>query len=581
MLARFLTPERSSGQLVGSLLRSACEKLDLLRGVAGEALCRVLHPPFPLPQLPHLAQAETLRAAFPPPPPSALSWLGAERLAGAVDSGIGSSEAEGGLAAAAAAGLVPLVQLGGSTGPSPADDAAAGDEGPEEAEEAEAQDGRSVGSTDAAAASASPADADISDGAAGRVDEATGAEAAVDSGVIQWSLPHHSFPRLVPLLGADHPYIAPIVAGLVTAVGGLSESVVKQSGAALGAWAVGAARAGQLPLLHEVAAAVAALLRPRPLQSWDVLVEGPAGGGAGGAAGPGYYTVGAVGQGGHDPSMSRWFKEILGAAAGGGGGGGAGAGSKGSGGSAVSVAPSKLEVRLVTPALRTLDLLLRSGALDCLAPPAYPTFIPDALAAAAKRAHAARDDSARVLAACEVHLAALHLPPPVRQLALCGVLDVLGHPFPRLRRGAAERLYVRLLTLEEGALPLHETAEGEGAARAGDDAAPAEGVSAAASAAGAEAASLEAALACLTDTPWDAPVRQVLPARDRLYGLLGLRVPARRSGADPAIFAGTSAEAGGHAAEGAFSFAQRAPGAGGDGGEDAGGYGALVREMGF
>jgi hypothetical protein len=590
VLARFLTPDRSSGQLVGSLLRAACEKLDLLRGVAGEALCRVLHPPFPLPHLPHLAHAEALRAAFPPPPPSALSWLGAERLAGPADSGGSSSAAEGGLAAAAAAGLVPLVLLGGGVGPSSADDAAAGDEGLEEAEEAEEaeEDGRSVGSTDAAAAPSSPADADTSGGAAGGGDETTGGEAAGGCGVIQWSLPHHSFPRLVPLLGAGRPYVAPIVAGLVTAVGGLSESVVKQSGAALGAWAVAAARAGQLPLLHEVAAAVAALLRPRALQSWDVLVEGPAGGGAGGAAGPGYYTVGAVGQGGHDPSMSRWFKEILGAAAGGGVGSGAGASSKGSG-SAASGAPSKLEVRLVTPALRTLDLLLRSGALDCLAPPAYPTFILDALAAAAKRAHAARDDSARVLAACEVHLAALHLPPPVRRAALCGVLDVLGHPFPRLRRGAAERLYVRLLTLEDGSLPLRETAEDGGGAGADADAAPADAGSAAAATAAAgvaaEAASLEAALACLTDTPWDAPVRQVLPARDRLYGLLGLRVPARRSGTDPAIFAGTSAEAGGHAAEGAFSFAQRAgsgaPGGGGDGGEDAGGYGALVREMGF
>jgi hypothetical protein len=55
-----------------------------------------------------------------------------------------------------------------------------------------------------------------------------------------------------------------------------------------------------------VAKACLALARPRKLQPWDIYVDGASGGTSSAAMNLGGYTS-------NDPSMSRWFMNILGA----------------------------------------------------------------------------------------------------------------------------------------------------------------------------------------------------------------------------------------------------------------------------
>lgn len=287
----------------------------------------------------------------------------------------------------------------------------------------------------------------------------------------------------------------------------------------------GAART--LPL---VAAAALAVIRPHAMRPWDELVAGASGarvGGGGGAMSMGGYT------GGYDPSMARWFKEILGAE-----GGGDAAGASGGGGGGRAAAATKLDNRLVTPGLRTLDVLLAAGALTgCSA-----GWGLDVLASARRRAQNAREDAVRIMAAGAVALGLLGAGEPVRTTAAVLLLDLLGHTFPRVRKVTAEALYVKAMTVGDALLP---------------PGAPAP-------------ASLDGALSLLTATAWDADLPAVLVARDALYPLLAVAMPAARSGADPAIF-GAKPSAGGGGGKG---------GAAGDG-EDDGSYGALVREMGY
>lgn len=173
----------------------------------------------------------------------------------------------------------------------------------------------------------------------------------------------------------------------MTSVGGLSESVVKHSAAALLAWAKGPSATPHA--LAVLGRSLTALLRARPKMPWDVYVDA-AGGGAGGglAAAPGSARA-MGGFGAYDPTsesqaawchghagvcpaafkcvcrayvpvplllasaaVSRWFANILG------------------GGLAErpvdDASTVKVDSRLVTPALRTIETLLRDGAFDVL-----------------------------------------------------------------------------------------------------------------------------------------------------------------------------------------------------------------------
>jgi hypothetical protein len=83
-------------------------------------------------------------------------------------------------------------------------------------------------------------------------------------------------------------------------------SVVKHSSHALLKWAQDMSRSHEYESIAGVANACLALARPRKLQPWDVYVDGASGGTSSAAMNLGGYTS-------NDPSMSRWFMNILGA----------------------------------------------------------------------------------------------------------------------------------------------------------------------------------------------------------------------------------------------------------------------------
>ena len=92
------------------------------------------------------------------------------------------------------------------------------------------------------------------------------------------------------------------------------------------------------------------------------------------------------------------------------------------------------------------------------------------------------------------------MPNPVGSAAMTSVLDLMGHLFPTVRKSAAERLYVKLLELQDDFS--HRSAE-----------------------------EFDRALDILTETVWQGDDDPALEARDRLYEPLGLSVPPHRMGA--------------------------------------------------
>ena len=178
------------------LLRAVGEKLDLLRAVAGDALGRLLHLPPPLPPLYELGGAHraVLVSVFPPPMMSMLTHH-AKGGAGVISTTWGVGEGEG--------------------------------EGEEEGEgEGAGEEGNNL----TAARGANGGAAAESNG--GGVVDGSGSS-------VQWGIPHQCFSRLMPLLnaknssgeegGATSPFALPLLEGLASSIGGLSESVVKHS----------------------------------------------------------------------------------------------------------------------------------------------------------------------------------------------------------------------------------------------------------------------------------------------------------------------------------------------------------------
>jgi hypothetical protein len=386
----FITPDMTTAGIC-VLLRQASEKLDLLRAVAGDALCRLIHLPRPLPPIPGLLHRERLAEVFPEP-----NWRGS---------------------------------AGGK------DDFGEEDEGAGEERESVA-----AGGADAAAPGADGA-------AAAEAPAAPKTGAGAGAGTVQWAIPHQCFPRLVQILGVPS-YTAALLEGMATAVGGLSESVVKHSTVALSAWADETKKAGDgaapNAALVLVAEAIMILLVPRPRLAWEL---------EGGPATAGSSSSSSSAADGFDPSLSRWFKDILGTSSGTPAGGrlavvGDAALAAVATGPAVVNATTKVEVRLIVPALRTAEVLLSRGAFDTLVPPAS-TFPSELLALTRRRVTMARDDVARVMAAGAVYLGLLPFADKVRVNAVVALLDLLGHPFPRVRKSIAEKLYIRLLTIED------------------------------------------------------------------------------------------------------------------------------------
>jgi hypothetical protein len=158
--------------------------------------------------------------------------------------------------------------------------------------------------------------------------------------------------------------------------------------------------------------------------------------------------------------------------------------------------------RVTTPALRVLDTLFSAGCLGAVAPapPAPPAPLALELAAKLRAELKGSRDVAKLCLGVQAlcHLAGLGKAAPgaSRDEATCastcatmGVLALLVNRYPRVRRVAAEQLYVTLLGCE------------------GED------------------AETEEALELLSATRWDADLAAVKPARNSLYPMLGLETP--------------------------------------------------------
>lgn len=272
--------------------------------------------------------------------------------------------------------------------------------------------------------------------------------------------------------------------------------------------------------------------------------------------------------------LCSWFADILGTA-------GGGAGVSGSS----DAAAYRVDSRLVTPALKTLDVLLSQGLLACLdrrhhttaaaaeAPQPRLAFGEEVVAVTRRRLETGADDVHRTLAGAHVLMGLLPFTAGLARVrATLALLDLLGHPFPRVRRAVAEALYTRLLALDAGAWAETTTAAvaatrgGGGGGSDGDS----DGTAAAASATDVleltlHAPDLDASIAVLADVAWDGDASAVaLPARDRLYrSLLGLPAPPPGRAMADAGATGTGGLAAGISASGGS------------------GYASLVRDMGY
>ena len=176
--------------------------------------------------------------------------------------------------------------------------------------------------------------------------------------------------------------------------------------------------------------------------------------------------------------------------------------------------------RVTIPLLRVLDLCFSSGAFAAVAPapPAPPAPFAARLAKGLRTELRGSRDVAKLCLGVQAlcHLAALGAEeraeeraeegegesaarenPPARELATHALLALLVNRYPRVRRVAAEQLYVTLLGMD-------------GDEYGGD---------------------AEAAAELLSDTRWDAGLAVVKPARNELYPLLGLVAPANATAA--------------------------------------------------
>eukprot|EP01138_Halocafeteria_seosinensis_P011721 gb/GECG01011978.1/.p1 GENE.gb/GECG01011978.1/~~gb/GECG01011978.1/.p1 ORF type:complete len:1494 (+),score=189.78 gb/GECG01011978.1/:1-4482(+) len=276
-----------------------------------------------------------------------------------------------------------------------------------------------------------------------------------DSEDINYSLGNQTFPRLVPLLSIPE-YTESIVEGLVLSVGGLSESVVKNSSDAVQKWASQRVRRKDIDSLRRVANSLLIMLRGKELKR-DVTER----------------SVEAD----KDPSQSVFR----------------GMNSLGK--------DYKVQSRVVTPTLRMLNLLISNGFLDALQPPSE-RFTLDLIPLVRYRTMKSKD-AVRVMEAANVFLGLLSFASPALDSSLLATLDLMGHPFPKIRKVTAEKLYVRIMTLVD--LPIFQGEQGQ--------------------------QNHESLVQILTETQWDGDLSNVILARDKCYPLFCLETPEKRMGA--------------------------------------------------
>jgi hypothetical protein len=342
------------------------------------------------------------------------------------------------------------------------------------------------------------------------VDEDDATEEAVkkvvDSEGINYAAPDSVFPKLVSLLYLPCPaYLAELCEGMCLAVGGLSESVVKSSGASLTAWAREAGGAkGDADALEEFLSSMLVLLRGRTLRH-EAGGDGDDDGG--GESRP--HEVAA--------SLELHARESL-----------------------VSQATRYMvESRLVVPVLRTLETLLSEGDLAG-GTARLGKWAKEAVPLIRYRIMKSREP-VRVMTAASVLLGMVPFPQPVGAAALRTVLDLLGHPFPKVRRVAAEKLFSTLMVFED--LFHSEPMPDLPAASASAESSVAREAVAPWLAAirelskdepavvGFWSCNADEAMAILSSNAWDGPEEPVIAAREKLYVPLGLALPKVRMGA--------------------------------------------------
>ena len=168
--------------------------------------------------------------------------------------------------------------------------------------------------------------------------------------------------------------------------------------------------------------------------------------------------------------------------------------------------------RVTIPLLRVLDLLFSAGALSAVAPayPAAPGPFASELANSLRAELKGSRDIAKLCLGVQAlgHLAALgpgsesesgKAEEQARVSAMHGLLALMVNRYPRVRRVAAEQMYVLLLGFSDD----QENGPGGGVAM-----------------------DVEAAIDQLSDTRWDAELTVVKPERNKLYRLLGMTPPA-------------------------------------------------------
>lgn len=273
---------------------------------------------------------------------------------------------------------------------------------------------------------------------------------------LNWAQPGHVFPFLAQLLESEL-YFSSIIHGFVVAVGGLTESVVKESSAVLLDFCRAKIKSAQ-------SADVAAISRL------------------------------AV-------CLTNLFDDQAG------------------------------NDRIILPLLKTWDALLRNGILDAYRsatrsslPAAALKELPfvSRLLAAVKEESKVSTNVVKIKACIDILIHLLQFEDPVRADALKALIIFLGHRYPRVRKQAAELLYIQLLSdryavgpsMEEVAAASSSEVRHCGFARG--------------------AAELEKAQDLLASTSWDGAMTEAREKRLLLCALLDIKMQTRAPGPDNA-----------------------------------------------
>ena len=177
--------------------------------------------------------------------------------------------------------------------------------------------------------------------------------------------------------------------------------------------------------------------------------------------------------------------------------------------------------RVSLPLMRTLEVLLESRLLEpLLAPAAAPAAgeaapLAAALLRAVKPAAKSKDVPTLLVATSLMILMLPHAAGVSRTETLRSVVLLLAHRFPKVRKAAADALYVHLITYGDVGALAPMVVEGGGEAAAPAEPPMAEGPE-----------RHEAVLSVLTETAWLGGLDEAArPARARLLGVLGLPPP--------------------------------------------------------